>query len=314
MSHLPLVFHPNYSIPFPDGHRFPMRKFALLAKILESKGILTSDNVYSPNPLSLKLLMQVHDASYVQRFIRGELTSEEERTIGLPWSTWLVERTLRAVSGTVLTAELAVEHGLAAHLAGGTHHAHKAYGQGFCIFNDLAVAAIHLLNRQQAKRILIVDCDVHQGDGTASMLSNVAGVETASWHCEENYPPTKHPAGLNFPIPKYTGDADYLAKLQADLSGLLMSYQPDFVFYDAGVDVHKDDRLGYLELSDAGIYQRDRFVIEACRSRHIPVAIVIGGGYDRDEEKVALRHGIVHQAAHDYLTENLIKTDHKGQG
>ncbi|MDB4837638.1 histone deacetylase [Marinomonas sp.] len=294
---LPLVFHPNYSIPFPAGHRFPMSKFRLLAEILREQGILTADNEYQPAPLSLATLMQAHESDYVQRFIRGELTAKEEKEIGLPWSEWLVERTLRAVSGTILTSELALEHGLACHLAGGTHHAFPHKGSGFCIFNDLAVASLALINGGKAKKILIVDCDVHQGDGTVAFFEDRDDIVPVSWHCEENYPQIKQTSGINIAIPKGADDSRYLDILKSTLPALLAEHQPDFVFYDAGVDVHQDDRLGYVNLTDEGVFERDKYVIETCVTLGIPTACVIGGGYDRQEEKVAWRHSLLHQAA-----------------
>jgi acetoin utilization deacetylase AcuC-like enzyme len=294
---LPLVFHPNYSIPFPAGHRFPMRKFGLLAESLREQGILTDENEYTPAPLSLKALMAAHHKEYVQRFIRGELSKREEKEIGLPWSEWLVERTLRAVSGTMLTTELAFEHGLACHLAGGTHHAHPSHGSGFCIFNDLAVAALAMIGSGRAKKILILDCDVHQGDGTIAFFKDRVDIIPVSWHCEENYPPIKQTAGINIAIPKGANDQEYLSILKSTLPAILAEQQPDFVFYDAGVDVHQDDRLGYVNLTDQGILERDSYVIETCVNLKLPTACVIGGGYDRQEEKVAWRHSLLHQAA-----------------
>ncbi|MGR0278552.1 histone deacetylase family protein [Marinomonas dokdonensis] len=298
-SHLlPLVYHPHYSIPFPAGHRFPMAKFGLLADTLQQQGILTKANHYQPNPMSLSVLMAAHDKHYVQSFIRGELSPEQIKAIGLPWSEWLVERTLRAVSGTLLTSQLALKHGLACHLAGGTHHAKPAAGAGFCIFNDLAVAAINLINEGQAKKVLILDCDVHQGDGTIAFCHERQDIVPVSWHCEENYPAVKETGGVNIKIPKGVGDAEYLAIIKSTLPQLLEEFQPDFVFYDAGVDVHKDDRLGYLNLTDDGILARDKYVIKTCLEAKIATACVIGGGYDRQEEKVAWRHSLLHQAAH----------------
>jgi len=278
-----------------------MGKFAFLAEYLTDIGLLTSQNHFTPNPLSLALLMRVHEPQYVQRFIRGQLSQKEEREIGLPWSEWLVERTLRAVSGTLLTAELAYEHGLACHLAGGTHHAHPSYGSGFCIFNDLAVAATSMLEQRKANRIMILDCDVHQGDGTAAFFADHKQVIPVSWHCEENYPPKKQLSGINIPIPKGAKDEQYLAILSSSLPRLLEQNSPDFIFYDAGVDVHKNDRLGYVELTDKGIYDRDFYILKTCRELNIPVAVVIGGGYDRDEMSVAKRHSLVHQAAYEVL-------------
>lgn len=294
---LPLVFHPHYSIPFPAGHRFPMHKFRLLAQTLREQGILTTDNEYQPSPLSLTTLMQAHDKGYVQRFIRGELTKQEEKDIGLPWSEWLVERTLRAVSGTILTSELALQYGLACHLAGGTHHAHPSHGAGFCIFNDLAVAALALVNSGKAKKVLILDCDVHQGDGSIAFFKDRTDIVPVSWHCEENYPTTKQTGGVNIAIPKGADDDVYLSILKETLPKVLAEHQPDFIFYDAGVDVHKDDRLGHVNMTDDGILQRDKYVIQTCVEQGLPVACVIGGGYDRQEEKVAWRHSLVHQAA-----------------
>lgn len=295
---LPLVFHPHYSIPFPERHRFPMAKFALLAKTLEEQGILTPENHYLPEPMSLTTLMAAHDKGYVQDFIRGQLSDAQIKAIGLPWSQWLVERTLRAVSGTLLTCQLALQHGLACHLAGGTHHAQPDQGAGFCIFNDLAVAAIDLINKGLAKKVMILDCDVHQGDGTIAFCQQRSDIIPVSWHCQENYPASKAVGGINIAVPKGAGDAEYLAILQQTLPALLAEHDADFILYDAGVDVHKDDRLGYLMLSDEGILARDKYVIETCRQAGIATACVIGGGYDRQQEKVAWRHSLVHQAAH----------------
>ncbi|MFT4574927.1 MAG: acetoin utilization deacetylase AcuC-like enzyme [Marinomonas primoryensis] len=300
---LPLVFHPHYSIPFPAGHRFPMSKFRLLAEALREQGILTDDNEYQPSPLSLTALMQAHEKGYVQRFIRGELTPQEQKVIGLPWSEWLVERTLRAVSGTILTSELALQHGVACHLAGGTHHAHPSHGSGFCIFNDLAVAALAMIESGRVKKILILDCDVHQGDGTIAFFKDSTNIIPVSWHCEENYPQIKQTAGINIAIPKGANDQEYLSILKSTLPTILAEHQPDFIFYDAGVDVHKDDRLGYVNLSDDGIFARDKYVIETCVALNLPTACVIGGGYDRQEEKVAWRHSLLHQAANQIWKE-----------
>ena len=300
---LPLVFHPHYSIPFPAGHRFPMAKFGLLAETLRAQGILTDRNEHTPAPLSLKVLMAAHDKEYVQRFIRGELSKQEEKDIGLPWSEWLVERTLRAVSGTILTSELALQFGLACHLAGGTHHAHPTHGSGFCIFNDLAVAALAMIESGRAKKILILDCDVHQGDGTIAFFKDRHDIVPVSWHCEENYPSIKQIDGINIAIPKGANDEEYLSILKSTLPAILAEHQPDFIFYDAGVDVHQDDRLGYVNLTDQGILERDKYVIETCVGLKLPTACVIGGGYDRQEERVAWRHSLLHQAANQVWQE-----------
>ncbi|WP_067205336.1 histone deacetylase [Marinomonas aquimarina] len=296
---LPLVFHPHYSIPFPERHRFPMAKFQRLAEHLQALGIMDESNCHAPAPLSLTTLMRAHDPGYVQRFIRGQLTLQEVKDIGLPWSEWLVERTLRAVSGTLLTVELALQHGLACHLAGGTHHAFPDRGAGFCIFNDLAVAAKSLVDSGQAKKVLILDCDVHQGDGTIAFFEQDPRVITVSFHCEDNYPVAKQSAGINVHVPRGTNDGEYLALLEQHVPALLQQHRPDFVLYDAGADVHIEDRLGHVHLSDAGILARDRYVIDLVMTAEVPIACVIGGGYDHDHAKVAARHGLLHQAASD---------------
>lgn len=274
-----------------------MAKFRLLAEYLRELGLLDDSNCFEPAPLSLKTLMQAHDPDYVQRFIRGQLTEREEKDIGLPWSEWLVERTLRAVSGTLLTADLALTHGLACHLAGGTHHAFPDRGAGFCIFNDLAVTARALIDSGKAHKVLIIDCDVHQGDGTAAFFYDDPNVIPVSFHCEDNYPITKQSGGINIPVPKGATDHSYLSLLEAHVPSLLAQHQPDFVLYDAGADVHAADRLGHVQLSDEGILARDRYVIGQVMGATIPIACVIGGGYDHDHRKVAMRHGLLHQAA-----------------
>ncbi|RDL43999.1 histone deacetylase [Marinomonas piezotolerans] len=276
-----------------------MPKFRLLAEHLEALGILTEQNCYSPSPLSLSALMRAHDQEYVQRFIRGKLSTQEQKDIGLPWSEWLVERTLRAVSGTMLTADLAIKHRLACHLAGGTHHAFPDRGAGFCIFNDLAVAALDLIYTKRANKIMIIDCDVHQGDGTTAFFSNQSQVVPVSFHCDDNYPLVKQSTGINISIPKGAEDREYLEIIESNIPELLKVHCPDFVFYDGGVDVHKDDRLGHVQLSDSGIFNRDRYIINQVVEYGAPIACVIGGGYDHDHNVIAARHGLLHQAAAD---------------
>ena len=190
-----------------------------------------------------------------------------------------------------------MQHGIACHLAGGTHHAHYDHASGFCIFNDLAVIALHLLESGKAGRVLIFDCDVHQGDGTARILDGIADAVTVSLHCEQNFPTRKAHSDWDIALPKGMGDHDYLKVVNDSLGYLLALYQPDIVLYDAGVDVHRNDALGYLNLSDAGIAARDEAVFDHCLSRDIPVLGVIGGGYDKDRAALARRHGILHHSA-----------------
>ena len=298
----PLVYDPAYVTPLPEGHRFPMPKFGHLFDHLRAVGLLGEANLHRPEPASRELLALAHDQAYVDAFLSGGLSRDELRTLGLPWSPGLATRTVTALGGTVLAARLAVEHGLAANLAGGTHHAHRGHGAGFCIFNDLAVASLALLAEDLVDQVLIVDLDVHQGDGTARILAPEPRAFTLSVHCGANYPARKADSDLDVPLPAGTGDDACLRVLAGgdDASGfrglpwLLDQVEPDLVLYDAGVDVHADDKLGRFAMTDAGIRARDRFVIDACRGQGVPVAAVIGGGYGDDRVALACRHGIIH--------------------
>ncbi|TBW11805.1 histone deacetylase [Azotobacter chroococcum subsp. isscasi] len=294
---LPLVYHDEYSPPFPDGHRFPMEKFRLLRDHLVASGLTSDAELRRPEPCPAEILALAHDPAYIERYCSGALSREELRRLGLPWTPALARRTLLAVGGSLLAAELALEHGLACHLAGGTHHAHYDHPSGFCIFNDLAVIARYLLASGRAGRVLVFDCDVHQGDGTARILEDTPDAITVSLHCEQNFPARKARSDWDIGLPRGMGDADYLKVVDDALNYLLPLYQPDMVLYDAGVDVHKDDALGYLELSDAGLAARDTAVLRHCLEREIPVLAVIGGGYDPDRAALARRHGILHHSA-----------------
>lgn len=294
---LPLVYHDDYSPPFPDGHRFPMEKFRLLRDHLVDCGLTVDGALRRPEPCPAEILALAHDPAYIERYCSGELSREELRRLGLPWTPALARRTVLAVGGSLLAAELALEHGLACHLAGGTHHAHYDHPSGFCIFNDLAVIARYLLASGRVGRVLIFDCDVHQGDGTARILEDTPEAITVSLHCEQNFPVRKASSDWDIGLPRGMGDADYLKVVDDALNYLLPLYRPDIVLYDAGVDVHRDDALGYLELTDAGLAARDGAVLRHCLEREIPVVGVIGGGYDPDRAALARRHGILHHSA-----------------
>jgi acetoin utilization deacetylase AcuC-like enzyme len=294
---LPLVYHDDYSPPFPAGHRFPMEKFRLLRDHLVESGLCRDADLHRPQPCPDDVLALAHCPDYIHRYNSGELSYEEQRRLGLPWTPELALRTVRAVGGSLLAAELALKHGLACHLAGGTHHAHYDQPAGFCIFNDLAVISHYLLQSGKAQRVLIYDCDVHQGDGTARLLEHTPDAVTVSLHCATNYPARKASSDWDIALPKGTGDSEYLHVVNDSLSYLLALYQPDIVLYDAGVDVHQNDALGYLNLSDAGIAARDSAVMNHCLDRDIPVVGVIGGGYDKDRHALARRHGILHHTA-----------------
>lgn len=294
---LPLVYHEDYSPPFPLEHRFPMEKFRLLHDHLVTTGIASSEDLHRPELCPADVLALAHAPHYIERYMAGELSREDQRRLGLPWSEPLARRTIRAVGGSLLTAELALQHGLACHLAGGTHHAHYDYPAGFCIFNDLAVVSRYLLEAGRVNRVLIFDCDVHQGDGTARILVDTADAITVSLHCEQNFPVRKAQSDWDIPLARGMGDDAYLQVVEDALNYLLPLYQPDLVLYDAGVDVHKDDALGYLQLTDAGVAARDERVLRHCLGRDIPVMGVIGGGYSKDRHALAKRHGILHTVA-----------------
>lgn len=274
-----------------------MAKFGRLCRYLVREGIITEQQIYQPGAPPADWLTLVHHPNYVSAYCDGTLNAKAQRRIGLPWSPGLVTRTCTAVGGTILTAKLALEYGLACNTAGGTHHAFADYGSGFCIFNDLATTAALLLHQRRVERILVVDLDVHQGDGTAKIFQQVPQVFTFSMHCGANFPGTKQTSDLDIPLPVGTEDDAYLAELGRHLPALLSQVRPSLVLYDAGVDSHRDDRLGKLALTDGGIYQRDRLVLETCVGAGYPVACVIGGGYGDDMNALIHRHSLLHRAA-----------------
>ena len=250
------------------------------------------------------MLVETHDPDYVHGFQSGTLDAKAIREIGLPWSEGLRDRTILALGGTMRTCDLAKTYGLASHLAGGTHHAHFDRGSGFCIYNDLAVSARYLINQGLASRVLIFDCDVHQGDGTASILAHHPQTFTCSIHAEKNFPVRKVESDLDVNCPDGMTDDEYLSVVFETLESVIASWHPDFVIYDAGSDVHVDDALGRLSITTDGLYRRDYGVISRIRHAGLPCATVIGGGYDKDRARVAARHGVVVSAAASVLAEN----------
>lgn len=296
---LPIAYHPDYVAPLPDGHRFPMPKFRMLYEVLVADGVASHDQFHAPQRPPDEWIEQVHVPEYVRAYTEGTLDPKAQRRIGLPWSPALVNRTCVAVGGTILTARLALQHGLACNTAGGTHHAFPDYGSGFCIFNDMAIAARLLLEEGLVQKILIVDLDVHQGDGTAHIFRDEPRVFTFSMHCEVNFPGTKQQSDLDMPLPEGMEDEEYLQTLAHYLPDLLSQEKPDLVFYDAGVDPHIGDRLGKLALTDTGIVRREMQVLSTCLAQGYPVACVIGGGYADDLNALVYRHSLVHRAASD---------------
>ena len=294
---MPIVFHAGYSPHFNDDHRFPMAKFKLLYNHLQKIGVVDACELFTPIAATIEQVAMAHCKSYINAYRENTLTPAELKKIGLPWTKGVMERTFLAVGGSILCTDLAIERGIAAHLAGGTHHAHFDFGSGFCIFNDLVICARHALKKPGLDRVMIIDVDVHQGDGTARLLADEPNVVTVSIHCQQNFPTTKATSDHDIELDKKTDDKAYLKCIKTQIPYLLDIYQPDFVLYDAGVDPHKDDLLGLLCLSSEGIYQRDKFIINECAERKIPVSCVIGGGYMKDQHELAKVHSLVHQAA-----------------
>jgi acetoin utilization deacetylase AcuC-like enzyme len=303
---LPLIYHPDYVVPLPDGHRFPMVKFKKLYELLLHDRVAHPAQFHQPQRPDRAIIQLVHDAAYVDAYGDGSLDPQAQRRIGLPWSPALVNRTCVAVGGTILTAQLALQQGLACNTAGGTHHAFPSYGSGFCIFNDLAIAARYLQRLGLVKTVLIVDLDVHQGDGTAYIFQDDPSVFTFSMHCGVNFPGTKQRSDVDVALPEGMADDAYLQTLAGYLPDLLTQVKPDLVFYDAGVDPHLADRLGKLALTDSGLYRREMQVLTTCLSQGYPVAAVIGGGYATDMDALVHRHSILHRAASEVYQQYLL--------
>src|SRR5215217_1848908 len=280
----------RYTFPLPDGHRFPVAKYAMLREAVIAQGIVPAERVLDPPRADDDALALVHTPEYVRRFRDGALDAAELRRLGFPWSPALVERSYRAVGGTIAAARHALVHGVAMNLAGGTHHAFADHGEGFCVFNDVAVTLRRLQGEGRVRRAAIVDLDVHQGNGTHAIFAGDLDVYTFSMHGGKNYPFHKVPGTLDIELPDGTGDEIYLAELRAALPRVLAASAPDLVVYIAGADPHEGDQLGRLALTFAGLARRDALVLDLCREVGIPVAVTIGGGYGRRIEDTVTVH------------------------
>ncbi len=294
---LPVVFHPDYQAPLQPGHPFPMSKYGYLRAALVARGLLPAEGgTVAPAPLGPARVARVHAGEYVERVAGVRLTPSEVRAIGLPGTAAVSRRAFLAAAGTLVAARLALEHGIACNMAGGSHHAGPDGGAGYCVFNDVAVATQALLDEGRVGRVLVVDCDVHQGDGTARIFAGRPEVFTLSLHAARNYPAEKAVSTLDLPLPDRLGDCAYLEVLDAGLAAAA-AFRPEIVFYNAGVDPHAQDRLGRLGLSDAGLAARDARVIGWARGRGVPLTGVLGGGYDHDPERLAARRALLFEAA-----------------
>ncbi len=298
MGMLHLVHHPLYVSAGPVGGQFPWDKYGLLLTVLGETGPVT---LHQPEAMPRQWIEAVHEPAYVAEVLELRVPPGKTRRIGFEVTERLAARAQHTPGGTWLAAKLALQYGFAANGAGGSHHALSDTGAGYCIFNDLAIAANKLVEEGDAKRVLVVDCDVHQGDGTAALLAGRLNVATYSIHGEKNFPARKARSTLDVPLPDRTGDDAYLEALTRTLPPLIDSFDPDLILYQAGVDPHADDRLGRLALSDAGLARRDLFVAAEAKRVGAPLASVLGGGYGNDRLLVARRHAATIRTLHDAL-------------
>ncbi|MDB5263654.1 MAG: deacetylase [Adhaeribacter sp.] len=287
---LKIAWTPQYAHALPEGHRFPMLKYELLPEQLLYEGTISAANIFAPEPLPEDIILLAHEADYWQRLNNLQLTPAEVRKTGFPLSQRLVQREVIIMNGTVQAALFALEFGIGMNIAGGTHHAFTDRGEGFCLLNDMAIAAHYLLRNTPVSRILIVDLDVHQGNGTAQIFTNEPRVFTFSMHGGNNYPLHKEKSDLDVPLPDGIADQAYLKLLRDILPGLMEQVQPAFVFYQSGVDILATDKLGRLKVSREGCKERDRFVLETCRQHQVPVAVSMGGGYSQKIADIVEAH------------------------
>jgi acetoin utilization deacetylase AcuC-like enzyme len=297
-----IFYTDHFVLPLPDRHRFPMRKYAMLRAKVAAANLSRGEPLRVPQAASDEQILRAHDAVYLQRVVSGTLAPADIRRIGFPWTEQMVERSRRSSGATVEACRAALQHGVAVSLAGGTHHAFRAHGAGYCVFNDAAIAALAMQFEGRAKRILIVDCDVHQGDGTAAILADDPSVFTFSIHGAKNFPFRKAESDLDVALPDCCGDEMYLAALHDGLCHALSASRPDLVIYLAGADPFEGDRLGRLSLSKDGLARRDQMMFAMCADMGVPVATVMAGGYAcRIEDTVDIHFNTARLAADTYI-------------
>tara|TARA_B100000886_G_scaffold212227_2_gene147019 strand:+ start:730 stop:1635 length:906 start_codon:yes stop_codon:yes gene_type:complete len=289
-----IVNHPDYVAQIGDDHRFPIKKFGELIKLLVKKNIATKNNTFTPNEVSVSTLLNVHSEEYINKINNLSLNEDEVRKLGFPLVRSVRRRSFVATGGTVLAAKLAIKNKLACNTAGGSHHAFYDQGNGYCVFNDVAVAAKFLKKKYLLRKILILDLDVHQGDGTAKIFQNDDTIFTASIHSKKNYPSKKQISNIDIELEDGIKDDEYL-NILSKLIFKVNKYNFDYVFYIAGVDVHSEDRLGKLNISETGIRSRERLVINNFYKKKIPLCGVLGGGYNHNFHKLIELHSILHE-------------------
>ena len=287
---LKIAFHSIYKYPLPKGHRFPMEKYELLPQQLLLEGTCEPENFFEPAMPSEKDILAVHTQEYFESLLKLTIDKRAVRKIGFPMSKALIERELRIAQGTIEGSEYALKYGIGMNISGGTHHAYSDRGEGFCMLNDQAIAARYLQNKDLAKKILIIDLDVHQGNGTAEIFQNDDSVFTFSMHGAGNYPFKKEKSDLDIAVPDGSGDEIYLQKLKETLPKLIEAQKPDFIYYLSGVDILETDKLGRLNCTVEGCKERDRYVLQMCRDLNIPMQVSMGGGYSPEIKIIIEAH------------------------
>ncbi|WP_316800347.1 histone deacetylase [Pedobacter frigidisoli] len=294
-----IAWHPIYAHPLPEGHRFPMLKYELIPEQLLHEGTISHANLFQPGYVDEATILLTHEKNYWEQLRDLTLSPKEQRRTGFPLSAQLVERELMIAQGTIEGARYAMEAGIAFNVAGGTHHAGSNWGEGFCLLNDQAIAANYLLNKKLAKRILIIDLDVHQGNGTAEIFTKEPCVFTFSVHGDKNFPFRKEVSNLDVPLDDGVEDEEYLSVMESNLKKAFERSKPDFVFYLSGVDVLATDKLGKLSLSRSGCKERDRIVLQRCKAKGLPVQISMGGGYSKEIKDIVDAHCNTYRVAFD---------------
>ena len=285
-----VAYDPIYAHPLPEGHRFPMLKYELIPQQLLYEGTIQPENIFSPTPCTEEVVLWTHAPEYLYKLTHQTLSAGEQRHIGFPQSEQLTKRELIITQGTIDCCELALKQGVALNVAGGTHHAFSDRGEGFCLLNDFAVAANYLLKKNLAKQILIIDLDVHQGNGTAKIFEKESRVFTFSMHGEHNYPFRKEKSDYDIGLKDNIDDETYLSTLKQTIPGLIETAKPDFVFFLSGVDILGTDKFGKLKLSLQGCQKRDEFVFSVLKQHHIPCTVAMGGGYSMDIKVIVEAH------------------------
>lgn len=292
-----IAFHTCYAHSLPAGHRFPMEKYELIPQQLLHEGIVTNENFFVPKPVALADVLLVHTQEYVNKLLQLQLSPREQRVIGFPQSEALIQRELIITQGTIDCCEYAFTHGVSLNVAGGTHHAFSNRGEGFCLLNDIAVAAAVLIQKHPNWKILVVDLDVHQGNGTAEIFANSSQVFTFSMHGRHNYPFKKEQSFLDVPLEDGTTTETYLSLLAQTLPELIRKIQPNIIFYLSGVDILNTDKFGKLQVSLQGCFERDKLVFDLCKANQIPVVVSMGGGYSASVATIVNAHVNTFKAA-----------------